>query len=200
MTEQEKQSQLNKENEIIHKIKAGMTRRRFMAGTAGVSVLASGVGLLSPSKASASPWMLPSESVETPNSHQRKTLEALADTILPNSDGDVGGIESGAYTTMADPYYGLNPYISEMVSDIDDSAYWLHRGWWWGVPNDFKDRSLSDRTEILNERLSLSLYADAYSAAIMLTKFSFFGALQNNVGTDYIGFPGPVSGHGPNGL
>lgn len=173
-------------------------RRAFLRG--GITVLgaAAGVTAFAPTKAKAAAWMLPDTTPEVPSAHEIATIKALCDTVIPNSDGAPGAIESNAFDTINDPYYGLNPYISEMVSDIDDATYWAH-----GYFGYFKNRSLSQRTAILEERLGLawwspgSLYMDAYEGVIALTKLNYFGGLKNSVGTTYIGFPGPSAGYTP---
>ncbi|MCG8424277.1 MAG: twin-arginine translocation signal domain-containing protein [Proteobacteria bacterium] len=184
---------------IDHRPKRAFSRRRFLKGT-GVAVLgsAAGASVLS-RRAYGAAWILPDDSPEIPSSHEIATIKKLADTILPNADGDPGGIECNAFDTINDLYYGVNPYISEVVSDVDDAAFWAHLFF-----KDFKKLDLDDRTEVLEERLGQawwspgSLYKDVYEGIIALTKLTFFGGLQNTVGTDYIGFPGPSSGYETN--
>ncbi|MGZ3422465.1 MAG: hypothetical protein ACXWUG_12475 [Polyangiales bacterium] len=177
--------------------KLTLGRRAFLGG--GIAVLGTAASsALSPKKAEAAAWMLPSTSPETPNAHQIATIKKMADTFIPNADGQPGAIESNAFDTINDPYYGLNPYISEVVSDIDDATYWLHTYF-----DDFMNRSLSERTSIMEERLGYvwwstgSAYVSAYEGMIALTKLNFFGGLINNVGTNYIGYPGPSTGYLP---
>jgi hypothetical protein len=172
-------------------------RRTFLGG--GITVLGTAAAAaVFESKAQAAAWMLPDTTPETPTTHQIATLKALADTVIPNADGTPGAIESNAFATLNDPYYGLNPYISELVSDIDDATYWAHAYF-----DDFKNRSLSERTSILEERLGLawwspgSVYKSAYEGIIALTKLNYFGGLSNSVGTSYIGYPGPSTGYIP---
>lgn len=173
-------------------------RRAFLGG--GVAILGgvAASAALSPKKARAAAWMLPSTSPETPTTHQIATMKKLADTIIPNVDGYPGAIESNAFDTINDPYYGLNPYISEMTSDLDDATYWAHAYF-----DDFKNRNYYERAYILEERLGQvwwspgSVYKDAYEGAISLTKLNYLGGLRNTVGTNYIGFPGPSAGYTP---
>ncbi len=174
----------------------GLPRRAFLGG--GVAILGSAAAAvaLSPKKAKAAAWMLPSTTPEVPTTHQTETIKKLCDTIIPNVDGFPGAIESYAFDTINDPYYGLNPYISEMTSDLDDASWYAH-----GYFSDFKNRSYSQRESILEERLGNawwstgSIYKDAYLGAIALTKLNYFGGLRNSVGTAYIGFPGPNTGY-----
>jgi len=179
-----------------------MSRRAFLRGagaSTGVTVLGAGVGVAVLSgRAHAAAWMWPDETIETPSSHEMATLDALADTVIPNTDGG-GAKEARAADVMADPFYELNPFISEMVSDLDDASTWLF------FEGDFYNNSLNSRTQILEERLGLawwspgSLYKDAYDGVIALSKLAFFGGLINSVGTDYIGFPGQSAGYAPTG-
>jgi hypothetical protein len=176
----------------------GITRRSFLGksgATAGVTIVGSGIGIaLLSGRAHAAAWMWPDETIETPTAHELATLDAIADTFIPNTDGG-GGKEAGATTIMADPFYELNPFISEMVSDLDDASALLF------FEGDFYNNSLASRTQILEERFGLawwspgSVYKDAYYGALALTKLAFFGGIVNTVGTAYIGFPGPSTGY-----
>jgi hypothetical protein len=183
----------------------GVTRRSFLrrsgAGT-GVAIVGSTAGMaILNGKAKAASWMLPDTSPETPDSHEISTLKAMTDTYIPNWDGDPGGREADAFTTINDPHYGLNPYISEVVSDLD--------AWttcWYGlfcIGPDFDELSNSDKDESLEYRMGLhgsfweSLYMDAYEGILSLTKLAFFGGLHNSVGTNYVAFPGESAGYHP---
>lgn len=178
----------------------GLSRRAFFRRTAksaagGVTVLGSLAGVAAlRGKAHASAWMLPDTTPETPSSHEISTLKAMADTFIPNWDGDPGGNEADAFTTINDPHYGVNPYISELVSDLDDWCWWTY---WW---SDFDELDHTDRNSALEERMGYhgstieSWYKDAYEGVLALTKMAYFGGLQNSVGTNYVGFPGPSTG------
>jgi subtilisin-like proprotein convertase family protein len=149
-------------------------------------------------QASAAAWMMPDTAVEYPNAGQLATMTALADAIVPNWDGAPGAIESEAIATLNDPYYGVNPYISELCSDIDA---WAGTFWVWG--RSFLGLSNSERDDCIAERLGYdtwpsSMYKDAYLGCIALTKLNYFGGLVNSVGMNYIGFPGATDGYGPN--
>jgi subtilisin-like proprotein convertase family protein len=179
----------------------GLTRRTFLKGSTagtGVAVLGWSAGMAALSReARGAAWMLPDTTPETPTAHQLATLAKLADTVIPNADGP-GAAEAGAADIMADPFYGMNPYISELVSDIDEATYWAHTYF-----DDFKNRSLSERTSILEERLGMawwspgSVYKDAYDGMILLAKLAFFGGVINTVGYGYMGYPGPSTGYYP---
>ncbi len=191
-------SQMSKEEQPNGGTEVVLGRRALLRGGIAVLGAVAGARVLAPGKAEAAAWMLPITTPEVPNAHQIATIKALCDTVIPNSDGTPGAIESNAFDTINDPYYGLNPYISEIVSDIDEATYWAH-----GYFDSFKNRSLSQRTAILEERLGLawwspgSVYLDAYEGVIALTKLNYFGGLKSSVGTTYIGFPGPSAGYAP---
>src|SRR5690349_10674639 len=127
----------------------GLSRRSFLKGGGGAVVLGTvaGAQVLS-RKAHAAAWMMPDTGVEAPSAGQLATMTALADTIVPNWDGAPGAIESQAVVTLNDPYYGVNPYISELCSDIDA---WAGTFWVWG--RSFLGLSLSERDDCLAERL-----------------------------------------------
>ncbi len=157
---------------------------------------AAGALLLS-KKADASAWMLPDTTPETSNQHQIDTITAMADTFIPNWDGSPGAIEAGAFTTINDPFYGLNPYISEVVSDVDD---WC---WWNYVWVNFLALNHNQRTQVLEDRMGYngsviqSWYKDAYEGILALTKLNYFGGYVNSVGTNYINYPGQSAGFHP---
>jgi hypothetical protein len=171
-----------------------MIDRRGFIKVGGVAALgaAAGVSLLS-RRAQGAAWMLPDTTPESPTTYQLQTIAMICDAVIPNTDGP-GALESRAVDTIVDPFYGLNPYISEVVSDIDAAT--------WG---DYKDQNLATRTDNLEERLGWkwyspgSVYKDAYDGIILLTKLNFFGGLVNTVGYGYIGFPGQSGGYSETG-
>ncbi len=164
------------------------SRRAFFSKTA-----TGGVTLLG---ASAATSLLAGCPADDPNSwldsHRRDTLNALADTILPNEAGD-GGREARALEILFDPYYATNGWIDEIMSELD-----------YYYPS-FKSSSLSARTSALNYLTSYSdpwyasdsdgKYRTLFQGAILLTKLAWFGGVINNVGTNYLGFPGPSGGY-----
>lgn len=177
----------------------GLSRRSFLKRGGGVAVLGTvaGTQMLSRGTAAAAAWMLPDTAQEYPDAGQLATMTAIADTIVPNWDGAPGAIESEAIQTLNDPYYGINPYISELVSDINDwaASFWVYGRSFLGLSN-------SERDDCIAERLGYdtwpsSLYKDAYLGCIALTKLNYFGGLVNSVGMNYIGFPGAIDGYGP---
>ncbi len=178
----------------------GISRRAFFRrsskGAVAILGATTGVAVLK-GTAKASSWMLPDTSPETPSSHEIATIRAMAGTFLPNWDGDPGGVECDAFTTINDPHYGVNPYISEVTDDLDDWCWWTY---WW---KDFVELNNSDRNKALEERMGYhgsviqSWYLDAYDGMLSLTKLAYFGGLQNSVGTNYAAFPGESAGFHP---
>lgn len=132
-----------------------------------------------------------------PDQHELDTLAAMADTFLPGGDGTPGGHEVNALATIVDPAYGVNPYLSEVVSDLDQwclSTYGLRT---------FVLLSPRERENALEQRMGLhgkliqSLYLPVYEGILALTKLAFFGGLANKLGTSYLAFPGPSTGYAP---
>jgi hypothetical protein len=142
------------------------------------------------------PWARPSTKPQAIGEHERKTLAAIADTFLPGDDGTPGAHEVNALATIVDPAYGLDPYIHELVSDLDQ----------WCVATKFKGfigLQRADREKALEQRMGLhgkaikSLYAPAYEGILALTKLAYFGALHSKLGTNYLAFPTASRGYAP---
>ena len=123
---------------------------------------------------------------------QEETLKAFADTIIPgphsDPEGSPGGVEAGALEVLYDPYYGLTPFIGLLTRNLNRSSlWWCHKL--------FKDLDLRQRTAIVLFKDYFSFFKLVYEHAEMLVKLSFYGAIINDVGTDYISFPGPAPGY-----
>jgi hypothetical protein len=165
--------------------------RRAFLGTVGRS----GVAVLG---ASAATSLLAGCPEDEPNywldSHRRLTLEALADTVIPNENGD-GAREARALEIMFDPYYASNGWIDEAISELD-----------YYYPN-FKNRSLADRTAALTWLTSKSYtdpwyasesqgkYRTIFQGLVLLCKLAWFGGLAGTAGTSYLAFPGRSGGY-----
>jgi len=149
------------------------------SGAAGISALATG---------SDAAEALDSESTCL----QEETLEAFADTIIPgplsDPEGSPGGVEADALKVLYDPYYGLKPFVGLLSRNLNRSSLWWYRKL-------FKDLDLCQRTEIVLFKDNFSFIKPVYEHAEMLVKLSFYGAIINDVGTDYISFPGPAPGY-----
>jgi len=115
---------------------------------------------------------------------------------VPDWDGGPGALEADAVATLVDPDHGLNPYLSELVADLDDWCYLTYG-------SDFARLGRDDRTRALEQRMGFrgrairSAYHQAYDGALALTKLAYFGGLTRTVGLGYIGFPGPSAGYAP---
>jgi hypothetical protein len=174
-----------------------VSRRQILQGAGtGVAVLGWGSSL---TLLTGCPAGDPNTSYTT---HQKETMEAFADAVIPgwyyvggylyrsDPDGSSGAVQAGAWNTYWDTYYGLNGWIDECVDDLGSS---------------FKTASLSSRIATINSKLAgnngpwyaSGQYTPIYRGAIMLAKLAFFGALNNTVGTAYVGFPGPSAGYAP---
>lgn len=123
---------------------------------------------------------------------KEETMKAFADTIVPgptsDPEGSVGGVEAGALEVLYDPYYVLRLFIGTLVRDLNRTSLRWHRQL-------FKDLDLSQRTEIVLFKDNNSPIKFLYEIAELLVKLAFYGAIINDVGTDYISFPGPSFGY-----
>lgn len=163
-----------------------MQRRAFVVG--GIS----GSALIA-----CRPWMRDAPPPGEPTEHELATLAAIAETFLPGGDGAPGARDTGALAAIVDPAYGLLPYVTRVVSDLDD---------WVGLTHGFHrfvELSPGTRELVLEQRMGLhggvitSWYLPVYEALLALTKLAFFGGLANPLGESYIGFPGSSPGYAP---
>lgn len=167
--------------------KGGISRRNFLKGitvfyTSGVA------GVLN-----LELWGDTAETADAMGVRIReKTMKTFADTIIPgpNSDpeGSVGGVEAGALEVIYDPYYGLTPFIRMLARNLNLTSLW-----WYGKL--FKDLNLRQRSAIVLFKDDKALIKLIYQQAENLVKLAFYGAIINNLGTDYISFPGPAFGY-----
>lgn len=173
---------------------AGVTRRDVLRGLgagSGLTLLGSAANVLLPSVSAAEAQAI--------TDHERETVMALIDTVLPNDDGAPGGNDANGWQVVSDPFYGLAPNISGLVVDVDAGCVWL----WPPRGLSFKELCLADRTWVLEARLGehgslyRSWWPEMYESVILLTKLAFFGGIVNRVGYDYIGFPGETNGYWP---
>lgn len=122
----------------------------------------------------------------------KKTMEALTDTTIPgpvsDPEGSVGGVEAGALDVLYDPYYGLSSFLGILCWDLNATSVLWYRKL-------FKDLNLSQRTEIVLFKDNNSPMKSIYKEAENLVKLAFYGAIINDVGTEYISFPGPSYGY-----
>jgi hypothetical protein len=160
----------------------GVSRRGFLKG---ITVLcASGVAEISGVKL----WSDEAEAGEI----EEETMEAFADTIIPgpisDPEGSVGGVEAGALEVLYDPYYGLRSFIGVLTRNLNRTSLWWYRKL-------FKDLDVRQRTRIVLFKDNYSLIKPVYEQAELLVKLAFYGAIINDVGTEYISFPGPSFGY-----
>jgi hypothetical protein len=158
-------------------------RRSFLIGSAT-------------SLAACKSWLRPSGKPEAHDEHDLKTIAAIADTFLPGDDGTPGAHEANALATIVDPAYGLAPYVSEVVSDLDEWCLATkHKG--------FIGLDRADRELVLEQRMGLrgkpikSLYLPVYEGILQLAKLAYFGALTTKLGTNYLAFPTASTGYAP---
>jgi hypothetical protein len=142
------------------------------------------------------PWTRPIDRPQQVSPHELETLAAMADTFVPGGGGAPGATEVNAVGAIVDPAYGVNPYISEVVSDLDEWCLVAHHGLFARLPPERRELALEQRMG-LRGRAIQSLYLPAYEGILALTKLAFFGALSNKAGTNYIGFPGASRGYAP---
>jgi hypothetical protein len=163
-------------------------RRSFIVG--GIS----GTALIA-----CRPWVRDTLRSDEPTAHELATLAAMAETFLPGGDGVPGAGQTGAVAAIVDPAYGVRPYITQVVSDLDDWVSLTH-----GL-HTFVELSPATREVVLEQRMGLrggvitSWYLAVYEAILALTKVAFYGGLASPLGTSYIGFPGPSVGYAPSG-
>lgn len=162
-----------------------MRRRSFLVG-----------GVTGTALVACRPWVRPNTAAEAPSTHELATLVAMAETFVPGGDGTPGATDVNAVGTIIDPVYGVNPYISEVVSDLDEWCLVAHHGLFARLSPERREVALEQRMG-LRGRVVQSLYLPVYEGILALTKLAFFGALSNKAGTNYIGFPGASRGYAP---
>lgn len=160
-------------------------RRSFLTG-----------GITGTALVACRPWTRPDTGREKPNEHQLATLAAIAETFVPGGDGAPSAHDVRAVQTIVDPAYGVNPYISEVVSDLDDWCTVQHGGLFFELTPEDRIVALEERMG-LRDRFVQSAYLPVYEGILALTKLAFFGGLANPLGTNYVGFPGPSKGYAP---
>src|SRR3990167_8773364 len=116
-----------------------MDRREFLGGTAALGVPLVGWR----------PGANLHRSVVTPSRHQLAKLTAMATTFVPASPDSPGASETAAVKTIVDPAYGVNPYITEVVSDLDDWCFVRHGR------RRFIELGPAERERALEERMGL---------------------------------------------
>lgn len=163
-------------------------RRRTLLGGIGSAIV------LVP-MAGCRAWLKKDKRPEVATPHQRATLEAMAETFLPSSDGSPGAREADAIGVILDPASPMLGYLSEVVSDVDDWCHFAHGG------RDFVDLAPDERERALEERLGMhgtmirSWYHAVYEGVLVMSKLAFFGGLHRTVGLTFCGFPARSTGY-----
>jgi hypothetical protein len=120
----------------------------------------------------------------------------MAETFVPGGGGAPGATEVNAVGVIVDPAYGVNPYISEVVADLDGWCLVAHHGLFVQLSPELREVALEQRMGLRGGEIQ-SLYLPVYEGVLALTKLAFFGALSNRAGTNYVGFPGASRGYAP---
>lgn len=124
-----------------------------------------------------------------PETVDEKTMQALADTVLPGSnsdpEGEPGALDAGALTVLFDksyPAYQFIPLISYFLNTISGQTF----------GKDFYELELNERTQLLENVEKQVSYVS------LLTKFikgAFYAAFVNDVGYKYMEYSGPNLGY-----
>jgi hypothetical protein len=120
--------------------------------------------------------------------HELATLAAIAEAFLP---GTPGANEVDAVATLVEPAHGLLPYLSELVSDLDQWCLATKLKQFTGLDPAQRELVLEQRMG-LHARAIQSWYRPAYEAALALTKLAFCDHPQ---GAAYLAFPGESRGY-----
>ncbi len=119
-----------------------------------------------------------------PETVDEKTMQALADTVLPGSDsdpdGEPGALEAGALIVLFDKSYfayQFMPLISYFLNNMSEQTY----------GKDFYELQVGERSQLLENVEKQVSYVS------LLTKFikgAFYAAFVNDVGYKYMEYPG----------
>jgi hypothetical protein len=171
----------------------GLSRRSFLKRSAAAGVTVAGW--------STAAALLSGCPEDEPNAgrgeHRFATLNKLADTVLPAESGD-GGEQARAFEVFFDPYYAMNGWLDEAVSELDSDCQYYYG-------KQFRYCSLAQRTESLAWLTqynapwyasdSQGKYRTIFQGLISMTKLAWLGAIVNGVGSQYVAFPGPTGGY-----
>ncbi len=127
------------------------------------------------------------------SSHSKETMLAVADVIVPgmknSPDKSLGAADACALDIIYDPFFGLEKYIAFLVVSIDWSSLWR-------FGRLYKNIDFEKRTSILQLKEEKSWFLkEGFKGIIILTKLAFYGGYKNNIGMEYIGFPGANPGY-----
>jgi hypothetical protein len=125
--------------------------------------------------------------------HELATLAAMADTFLPGGDGIPAARDVAAVATIVEPAYGLVPYLSELVADLDQWCLATRLVAFRGLAPEARAVALEQRMGARGKGLQ-SWYRAAYDGVLALTKLAF---CEHPLGAAYLGFPGASAGYAP---
>jgi hypothetical protein len=117
--------------------------------------------------------------------HELATLAAIAETFLP------GAAHVDAVTTLVEPAHGLLPYLSELVSDLDQWCLASRLKLFAALEPAQRELALEQRMGLRGEAIQ-SWYRPAYEAALALTKLAL---CEHPHGMAFLGFPGASRGY-----
>ncbi|MEK6656054.1 MAG: hypothetical protein AABY58_01295 [Nitrospirota bacterium] len=127
------------------------------------------------------------------SSHSKETMLAISDVIVPgaknSSDKSPGAADACSLDIMYDPFFGLEKYIAFLVISIDWSSLWRFGSL-------YKNIDFEKRTYILQVKEENGwFFKKGFKGIIILAKLAFYGGYKNNIGMEYIGFPGANPGY-----
>lgn len=127
------------------------------------------------------------------SSHSKETMLAISDVIVPGAknspDKSPGAADACALDIIYDPFFGLERYIAFLVISIDWSSLWR-------FGRLYKNLDFEKRTYILQLKEEKSwFFKKGFKGIIILAKLAFYGGYKNNIGLEYIGFPGANPGY-----
>lgn len=127
------------------------------------------------------------------SSHSKETMLAISDVIVPGAknspDKSPGAADARGLDIMYDPFFGLEKYIAFIVISIDWSSFWR-------FGRLYKNLDFEKKTYILQLKEENGwFFKKGFKGIIILAKLAFYGGYKNNIGLEYIGFPGANPGY-----
>lgn len=127
------------------------------------------------------------------SSHSKETMLAVSDVTVPGAknspDKSPGAVDACSLDVMYDPFFGLEKYIVFIVISIDWSSFWR-------FGRLYKNLDFEKRTYILQLKEENGwFFQKGFKGIIILAKLAFYGGYKNNIGLEYIGFPGANPGY-----
>ena len=155
----------------------------YLIGKEGLSSASPGGGM-----PAASLGLRPDQAM-VPATHEEKTMAAFADTVIPGPDNDPeggpGALDTLALNMVYDRFYPFVAFAPLLTRILDQKATQVFE-------LDFADCSFDQRTQVL---LAVIEELPIFQMGFQFIKMAFYGGVYNEVGTDYVGFPGPSLGY-----